>query len=73
MIETGQIDDDRQAEPRATGASRAGLVGAVEPFEDALLLAFGDADAVIGVKYGSSQVMSGAAEVIAYGTAVKYK
>ena len=32
-----------------------------------------DADAVIGVKYVSSQVMSGAAEVIAYGTAVKYK
>ena len=32
-----------------------------------------DADAVIGVKYESSQVMSGAAEVIAYGTAVKYK
>ncbi|MBO5283935.1 MAG: YbjQ family protein [Lachnospiraceae bacterium] len=31
------------------------------------------ADAVIGVKYGSSQIMSGAAEVIAYGTAVKYK
>ena len=31
------------------------------------------ADAVIGVKYGSSQVMSGAAEVIAYGTAVKIK
>ena len=29
------------------------------------------ADAVIGVMYGSSQVMSGAAEVIAYGTAVK--
>lgn len=32
-----------------------------------------DADAVIGLKYGSSQVMSGAAEVIAYGTAVRYK
>ena len=32
-----------------------------------------DEYAVIGVKYGSSQVMSGAAEVIAYGTAVKYK
>lgn len=30
------------------------------------------ADAVVGVRYGSSQVMSGAAEVIAYGTAVKY-
>lgn len=29
------------------------------------------ADAVIDVKYGSSQVMAGAAEVIAYGTAVK--
>lgn len=30
-----------------------------------------NADAVIGVKYGSSQVMNGAAEVIAYGTAVR--
>ena len=30
------------------------------------------ADAVIGVRYGSSQVMNGAAEVIACGTAVKY-
>ena len=29
------------------------------------------ADAVIDVKYGSSQVMAGAAEVIAYGTAGK--
>lgn len=29
------------------------------------------ADAVIDIKYGSSQVMQGAAEVIAYGTAVK--
>lgn len=29
------------------------------------------ADAVVDVTYGSSQVMSGAAEVIAYGTAVK--
>lgn len=32
-----------------------------------------DADAIIGVKYSSSQVMSGAAEIIAYGTAIKYK
>ena len=31
------------------------------------------ADAVIGVKYGSSQVMQGAAEVMAYGTAVKFR
>ena len=31
------------------------------------------ADAVIGVRYSSAQMMQGAAEVIAYGTAVKYK
>ncbi len=30
------------------------------------------ADAIVGIKYGSSQIMAGAAEVIAYGTAVKY-
>lgn len=31
------------------------------------------ADAVINVRYGSSGIMQGAAEVIAYGTAVKFK
>lgn len=31
------------------------------------------ADAVLNIRYGSSAVMQGAAEVIAYGTAVKYK
>ena len=31
------------------------------------------ADAVINIRYGSSSVMQGAAEVIAYGTAVKYR
>lgn len=31
------------------------------------------ADAVINVRYGSSSVMQGAAEVVAYGTAVKLK
>ena len=31
------------------------------------------ADAVLNVRYGSSAVMNGAAEVIAYGTAVKLK
>ena len=30
-----------------------------------------DADAGIGIRYGSAQVMQGAAEVLAYGTAVK--
>jgi uncharacterized protein YbjQ (UPF0145 family) len=31
------------------------------------------ADAIVNVRYASSSVMSGAAEVIAYGTAVKFK
>ena len=31
------------------------------------------ADAIINVRYGSSSVMGGAAEIIAYGTAVKIK
>ena len=31
------------------------------------------ADAIIGVRYGSSAVMQGAAEVLAYGTAVRLK
>lgn len=31
------------------------------------------ADAVLNVRYGSSSVMDGAAEIIAYGTAVKIK
>ena len=31
------------------------------------------ADAVVGLRYGSASVMQGAAEVIAYGTAVKLK
>ncbi len=31
------------------------------------------ADAVIGIRYGSAEIMSGAAECIAYGTAVRIK
>ena len=31
------------------------------------------ADAVVGIRYGSSTVMQGAAEIIVYGTAVKLK
>ncbi len=30
------------------------------------------ADAIVGVRYGSSAIMQGAAEVFAYGTAVKF-
>ena len=32
-----------------------------------------EADAIVGVRYGSSAVMQGAAEIIVYGTAVKLK
>jgi len=32
-----------------------------------------DADAIIGLRYASSSVMQSAAEVVAYGTAVKFK
>ena len=32
-----------------------------------------NADAIINIRFGSSSVMQGAAEVVAYGTAVKYK
>ena len=31
------------------------------------------ADAVINVRYGSASLMQGAAEVVVYGTAVKFK
>ena len=31
------------------------------------------ADAVVNIRYGSSSVMQGAAEVITYGTAVKFR
>lgn len=31
------------------------------------------ADAVVGVRYASSEIMQGSAEIMAYGTAVKYR
>jgi uncharacterized protein YbjQ (UPF0145 family) len=31
------------------------------------------ADAIVGIRYASSSVMQGAAEVVAFGTAVRYK
>lgn len=31
------------------------------------------ADAIVNIRYGSSAVMQGAAEIVAYGTAVKFK
>ena len=32
-----------------------------------------NADAIVGVRYGSSAVMQGAAEIVAYGTSVKFR
>lgn len=32
-----------------------------------------DADAIIGIRYGSSSIMEGASELFAYGTAIKFK
>ena len=31
------------------------------------------ADAIIGIRFGSSEIMQGSSEMIAYGTAVKLK
>ena len=43
------------------------------PFMAGAFLGGTEADAVINVRYGSASVMQGAAEVIAYGTAVRYR
>ncbi len=32
-----------------------------------------NADAILGVRYSSSEIMQGSAEIMAYGTAVKFK
>ena len=45
--------------------------GEVTDYADMLTEALG-ADAVVGMRYASASVMQGAAEVIAYGTAVKF-
>ena len=59
----GEIVDytNMMNEARATATQRM--------VEDAQKL---DADAVINVRYASSAIMQGAAEIIAYGTAVKF-
>ena len=31
------------------------------------------ADAIVGIRYGSSEALQGAAEILAYGTAIKLK
>ena len=47
--------------------------GDLEAAQTALRLAESlGADAVVGLRYASSSVMQGAAEVVAYGTAVKF-
>ena len=46
--------------------------GEITGYTEMLVEALG-ADAVVGLRYASASVMQGAAEVIAYGTAVKFK
>ena len=54
--------NDMMNEARALATKR--MVGMAEQM---------GADAVVNIRYASSAVMQGAAEVIAYGTAVKFK
>ena len=54
--------NDMMNEARALATKR--MVGMAEAM---------GADAVVNIRYASSAVMQGAAEVIAYGTAVKFK
>ena len=59
LVEARQIATKRMVdEAEALGADAAEALGA---------------DAVVGLRYASASVMQGAAEVIAYGTAVKFK
>ena len=44
----GDVLDDREAEAGAAGGAVAGRVDAVEPLEDPVHLAGGDADALVG-------------------------
>ena len=59
----GEIVDYTNVMNEARGIATQRMV------EDAQKL---DADAVINVRYASSAIMQGAAEIIAYGTAVKF-
>ena len=52
-----------------TNMNEARAIATQRMVEDAQKL---DADAVINVRYASSAIMQGAAEIIAYGTAVKF-
>ena len=77
VVQTKNIGRDFMAGMKTLGGE---IVGYTEMLNEARQIAVKrmvdeakalGADAVIGVMYGSSQVMAGAAEVIAYGTAVK--
>lgn len=50
--------------------SEARVIATQRMLEDAKRLG---ADAVVGVRYASAAIMQGAAEILVYGTAVKYK
>ena len=47
--------------------------GEIQGYTEMIKEARNGANAIIGIRYGSSEVMQGSAEIIAYGTAVKIK
>ena len=60
----GEITGDTEMRVEARQIATKRMVDAAEAL---------GADAVVGLRYASASVMQGAAEVIAYGTAVKFK
>ena len=74
---SGSQTCDRHTERRAADVVQANIVAELDAggiatgrmVKDAEALG---ADAIVGMRYASASVMQGAAEVIAYGTAVKF-
>ena len=78
IVQTKNVGKDFMAGMKTLGGGE--IVGYTQMLEEARQIAVKrmvdeakalGADAIIGVRYGSSQLMAGAAEVIAYGTAVR--
>lgn len=78
IVQTKNVDKDFMAGMKTLVGGE--IVGYTQMLEEARQIAVKrmvdeakalGADAIIGVRYGSSQLMAGAAEVIAYGTAVR--
>ena len=82
VVEDVKIDDETVRKAQKTKAQKAYHKGYTEMLVEARQIATKrmvdeaeamGADAIVNIRVGSSAVMQGAAEVIAYGTAVKLK